>query len=235
MKCEVCCLTINTNCYCHIGVIRMPADGEHTFRLLNGLGIIGRGLKRHLGGLDNPPPPQPIQGHGCRGRSLQCAAVWLLLPGHMAPLRDYVDLFDSTAQQIRDNATRNKLDDGGYEWRHTIITGTLTHTQTHLNTLTPTSCETPSSPVHSRTLGYTLADTSGDTPSSPVHSDTLRQTDRHTHHHHRYTQIHLDTLTDTLTITLTIITSTLTHTWTHTHRHEWRHTIITGTLTWEWE
>jgi len=48
----------------------------------------------------------------------------------MAPLRDYVDLFDSTAQQIRDNATRIKLDDGGYEWRHSIITGTLTHTQT---------------------------------------------------------------------------------------------------------
>jgi len=49
----------------------------------------------------------------------------------MAPLRDYVDLFDSTAQQIRDNATRIKLDDGGYEWRHTIITGTLTHTWIH--------------------------------------------------------------------------------------------------------
>jgi len=52
----------------------------------------------------------------------------------MAPLRDYVDLFDHTAQQIRDNSTRLKLDGGGYEWRHTIITG---QTDTVTVTLSP--------------------------------------------------------------------------------------------------
>lgn len=44
-------------------------------------------------------------------------------PNHVARLRDYVDLFDSAAQQIQDNATRSKLDDGSYYWRHTRLTG----------------------------------------------------------------------------------------------------------------
>jgi len=41
----------------------------------------------------------------------------------MATLRDYVDLFDSAAQQIKDNTTRTALEEGGYEFRHTRITG----------------------------------------------------------------------------------------------------------------
>jgi len=41
----------------------------------------------------------------------------------MASLRDYVDLFDSAAQQIRDNTTRVPLEDGGDEFRHTRLTG----------------------------------------------------------------------------------------------------------------
>jgi len=42
---------------------------------------------------------------------------------HKATLRDYVDLFDSAAQQIKDNTTRTPLEEGGYEFRHTRITG----------------------------------------------------------------------------------------------------------------
>jgi len=49
--------------------------------------------------------------------------VVVVLAGHTATLRDYVDLFDSASQQIQNNATRYKLDDGSYEWRHTRLTG----------------------------------------------------------------------------------------------------------------
>jgi len=43
----------------------------------------------------------------------------------MAPLRDYVDLFDFAALKIQENITRLRRQEGGYEFRHTRITGWL--------------------------------------------------------------------------------------------------------------
>ena len=45
--------TINSNCYCHIGVIRILVDRQHIVHLLNGLGFIGGGRLKQL-----EPPPQ---------------------------------------------------------------------------------------------------------------------------------------------------------------------------------
>ena len=50
-----------------------------------------------------------------------------MLSDGVASLRDYVDLFDSAAQQIRDQVDKQTGDDGNVEARHRKLTGILQH------------------------------------------------------------------------------------------------------------